>query len=206
MWRCQALTKMEKLPAGDPGRRVTVTKIPARSAVTAPTLASTPKSHEGADLKPLPLEKSILRTDFYQTSDYITISLFTKGVDLKKLHVDFGDDKVRYTWCCWSLPHIYWPTDTYRTATSRRRRVPGGRITLDAAPRKLYQPPRVPVLRHTEQGRTSVTEEGPRCEMGEMGRRAYHTPPLVGRRLCANSFCLSSRLGGGVLDQQGGRG
>lgn len=94
MWRCQALAKMEKLPAGDPGRRVTVTKIPARSALPTPTLVSTPKSHEEPDLKPLPLEKSILRTDFYQTSDSITVSLFTKGVDLRKLHVYFTEDKI----------------------------------------------------------------------------------------------------------------
>jgi suppressor of G2 allele of SKP1 len=103
MMRNQALTSMERLPADDPHRKVTVSKIPARptletkKAVKQPVTQAVPKT---ADPKPAPVPGSIpdeklkSRADFYQTNTTVTISLFIKNINKDVLEVRFNNKSV----------------------------------------------------------------------------------------------------------------
>lgn len=111
MWRSNILTAMEKLPVGDPGRKLTVTRVPhvslddpidtaedaamseapnasvkpSSAAAAATTTATT--SAVGREVKKTgPVQK--LKVDFYQTGDQVTWSVFVKDTDKEKLHVN----------------------------------------------------------------------------------------------------------------------
>ncbi|OIW22482.1 SGS-domain-containing protein [Coniochaeta ligniaria NRRL 30616] len=114
IWRCQALGKMEDLPRDDPGRKVTVTKVPQRptvekkvdtitksaGAAAQPPVASSDKERSEAPPKPTPEPGSVpddklkARADFYQTGQSVTISFFVKGVDKEALKPRFHDNYV----------------------------------------------------------------------------------------------------------------
>lgn len=97
LWRCQTLAKMETLPAGDPGRMVTVQHIPSKPEWVNVTEES-PTIVPAATQPPKPSQKpAVLRSDFYQTADRVTVSLFAKGVDAKTLEVNFTENQVRNT-------------------------------------------------------------------------------------------------------------
>jgi suppressor of G2 allele of SKP1 len=114
-FRSQAAATMEKLPAGDAGRKVSVTKIPPKTGqrktpvaepvqkqatgtsnisstkqVGAPVVEVKPVLEKGS----VPDEKLKLRADFYQSNTAINVSLFAKNVDKEKLTVKFTSTKV----------------------------------------------------------------------------------------------------------------
>lgn len=117
VWRCQAVGKMETLPPDDPGRKVSVTKLPKRptlepkksdnankstgGAAQAPvTLAEKERAEAPPPPKPMPEpgsvpdEKLKARADFYQTNTTVTVSFFVKGVDKEALKPTFHHDYV----------------------------------------------------------------------------------------------------------------
>ncbi|KAK5656765.1 hypothetical protein OQA88_4313 [Cercophora sp. LCS_1] len=118
-WRSQALGRLEKLPLDDPGRIVSVTKIPSKpakkvetkpapveidsdeeeikaikQATQQPTEKPTQQVLE-VEKRAVPRDKMKLRTDFYQTNQTVTISLFVKDVNKEHLKVEFSKNQVR---------------------------------------------------------------------------------------------------------------
>lgn len=119
MWRSQTLWRMEKLPLGDPARKVTVDMVPPlREVVKEVEIEAAPGTAENSaetdtpetsskqmaaetdnekttvEEKPVSDEQLKLRTSFYQSSDTVTVTLYVKGVDKEALTVDFQADKV----------------------------------------------------------------------------------------------------------------
>jgi suppressor of G2 allele of SKP1 len=105
IWRCQTLGVMEKLPKGDPGRKVGVTKVPRKpdeaiikeevemdgtDADVDPKAVSMAKGEVGD----VPDEKLKLRTDYYQTSQTVTVSLFVKDTNKETLNVQIEKNRV----------------------------------------------------------------------------------------------------------------
>lgn len=111
MWRLasvlqmQALHAMEKLPQGDPGRKVTATQKPEhaplselgvssegktpsapKSSTSAPASSSRPTASTPA--APQPSVAASPRLGDYQTDSQLTVSVFSKGVDKSKLSVE----------------------------------------------------------------------------------------------------------------------
>jgi suppressor of G2 allele of SKP1 len=103
MMRNQALTAMERLPADDAGRKVTVTKIPVRPTIETkkpvkePVTQAVQKTEE-PKIAPVPGsvpdETLKSRADFYQTNITVTISLFVKNIDKDVLEVTFNNKSV----------------------------------------------------------------------------------------------------------------
>ncbi|KAK4185169.1 SGS domain-containing protein [Podospora australis] len=104
-WRSQVLGNLEKLPENDPGRKVSVTKIP-----TKPQPKKEPKPEAVDDDSDVDLEKEKsqkpepsaisddklkLRVDFYQSSQNVTISIFAKDIQKDALQVDFSKTQVQ---------------------------------------------------------------------------------------------------------------
>lgn len=110
VWRCQALGQMEKLPHDDPGRKVSVTKIPPRpvleskktSKLASPLVPAQPSPGTATGVnetlgpqKPLPEPGSVsddemkVRADFYQTNQTVTVSLFVQDVDKQSFKSTF---------------------------------------------------------------------------------------------------------------------
>lgn len=103
-WRMQALSAMEKLEPGAPGRKATIPKIPARPAAkkkdvttaqkTAPTKAveagGTAKREDGAARL-----STSYRVDHYENNNSITASIFVKKQDQEGLKVDLAENSVR---------------------------------------------------------------------------------------------------------------
>lgn len=123
-WRSQALGFLNKLPADHPGRKVSVTKIPAKpekrkveKKPVEPVVDSDeedPKELKAAaaqSAKPaapepgsVPDEKLKLRADYYQTNKNVTISLFGKDILKDQLNVKFSTNAVIFpVFPCWSL-------------------------------------------------------------------------------------------------------
>ncbi|RKU41904.1 hypothetical protein DL546_005014 [Coniochaeta pulveracea] len=103
MMRNQTLTAMERLPADDPGRKATVTKIPVRPTIETKKAVKeqvTPRVHKTEEPKPVPEpgsvpdEKLKSRADFYQTNTTVTISLFVKNIDKDALEITFNNKSV----------------------------------------------------------------------------------------------------------------
>jgi suppressor of G2 allele of SKP1 len=105
VWRSQALGMMDRLPADDPGRKITVTKIPPRPTLETkkeekkaekPAVVAAEKKVEKPMPEPgsVPDEKLKLRADFYQSNTAVTISLFVKDVNKDALRVIFQEKAV----------------------------------------------------------------------------------------------------------------
>ena len=108
VWRTQALTAMEALGQGDPGRKLTAQRVPAKPVFdegleTKPkvkevvsenkleagdVVTSAPKAAAGAP-------KPKLRVDFYQTDKTVNLTLYIKGVVKDELKVTENDTTVR---------------------------------------------------------------------------------------------------------------
>lgn len=112
-WRIQALSAMEKLPTGDPGRKVSVVKYPKPAESAAPVKAQkeqvveidgTDEEMESETQTPSnaatsPWEKiwnglqlihtkNQVKVDFYQTGTTLNVSVFVKDVPKETLKVD----------------------------------------------------------------------------------------------------------------------
>ena len=116
MWRSQVLSQMKDLPSTDPGRRVTIVKIPprpqpkaaeavvkdgaksSRVAIEPPAKVQKPAVTPGS----VPDEKMKLRSDFYQSGQVVTISLFAKNVNKETLDVKFSEQLVRLDIPCYA--------------------------------------------------------------------------------------------------------
>ncbi|KAK3328203.1 SGS domain-containing protein [Cercophora scortea] len=108
-WRSQALGMMKGLPEDHPGRKVSVTKIPARpvkqkaepvvdaSDDEQPASAPAGKTTKADSPAPgsVPDEKLKLRVDFYQTNQAVTVSIFVKDVKKDDLRVEFSENQVQ---------------------------------------------------------------------------------------------------------------
>ncbi|KAM7204700.1 SGS domain containing protein [Naviculisporaceae sp. PSN 640] len=117
VWRSQVLGHLRNLPADHPGRKVNVTKIPAKpekkkveqkpvepadslteeelkaakAELAAPAKPAAPAPEPGS----VPDERLKLRADYYQTNQTVTISLFGKDLKKEKLDVQFSSNSVR---------------------------------------------------------------------------------------------------------------
>ncbi|KKA26631.1 hypothetical protein TD95_002649 [Thielaviopsis punctulata] len=91
-FRQQCLGAMEKLPAGDKGWKPTASKVPPKDENKTQAVA-TPKAEgtqpAAATAKANTMAAKDLRTDFYQSTDKATLSVFVKGVDKSKFSVKF---------------------------------------------------------------------------------------------------------------------
>ncbi|KAM7211630.1 SGS domain containing protein [Rhypophila decipiens] len=107
-WRTQTLGRLKNLPADHPGRKVNVTKIPARpekkKAEQKPVqpVEDSDSEDEVVPAKPtapepgsVPDEKMKLRIDFYQSNQNVTISVFAKDLKKDELKVEFSSNSVR---------------------------------------------------------------------------------------------------------------
>jgi suppressor of G2 allele of SKP1 len=127
-WRLQALTAMEKVEAGAPGRKVTVVKYPILSDAPKETIDAKPaaeieednsEQEKLANKPDVPMAiaptwdgiwkqfravhmKNDIRTDFYQTDSSLNISFFVKNVPKDDLKVDSKEQSV----CNAKLPPI----------------------------------------------------------------------------------------------------
>jgi suppressor of G2 allele of SKP1 len=105
-WRSMALGSLGRLPEDDPGRKVSVTKVPPRPQAKTdkkpdpePTveddeLEEKPTEPEGPAPGSVPDEKLKLRADFYQSAQNVTISLFVKDAKKENLDVKFSRNQV----------------------------------------------------------------------------------------------------------------
>ncbi|KAG6015946.1 hypothetical protein E4U54_002672 [Claviceps lovelessii] len=97
--RQQCLNAMEKLPADDAARKITISLKPERKNLV--DLTTDKRSEPGTVVKaaPTPLQvqqpsKALVVQD-YQTNDVVTVSIFSKGVNQAELDVEFLPDHVR---------------------------------------------------------------------------------------------------------------
>ncbi len=108
-WRSQVLGVLNGLPEDHPGRKITVTKIPAKpqkESEAAPAAKPAPKpvvvatETKAVEAKPPPAPGSVpddqlkLRVDFYQSAQAVTISLFAKDAKKDDLNVVFSTNEV----------------------------------------------------------------------------------------------------------------
>lgn len=115
-WRSQVLGRLEKLPSDDPGRKVSVTKIPTKPTKKAPVKKPAEIDSDEEEIKAIkqatqvqaqaqaqapviergsvPDDKMKLRADFYQTNQTVTVTLFAKDVKKEDLKVEFGEKQV----------------------------------------------------------------------------------------------------------------
>ncbi|KAK3685214.1 SGS domain-containing protein [Podospora appendiculata] len=108
-WRSQALGMLKGLPEDHPGRKVSVTKIPARPVKKkvepvvdssdddepVSTPAGNPTKADDPAPGSVPDEKLKLRVDFYQTNQTVTVSIFVKDVKKDDLRVEFAENQVQ---------------------------------------------------------------------------------------------------------------
>ncbi|GAO18525.1 uncharacterized protein UV8b_06633 [Ustilaginoidea virens] len=99
--RIQSLKAMSKLPEDDVARKVTISADPRHKdlAVTKTESNAQDKIPDAVDPQPATRKSAApcnqpLRMQDYQTDSAIMVSIFTKGVDKQKLHVEFFDDSV----------------------------------------------------------------------------------------------------------------
>ncbi|KAG5928793.1 hypothetical protein E4U53_002583 [Claviceps sorghi] len=94
--RQQCLGAMEKLPADDAARKITISVRPERKSLADRTAD---RGHDGAvNAAPAPPRaqpSKTLAVQDYQTNDAMTVSIFSRGVDQEKLRVEFLPDHVR---------------------------------------------------------------------------------------------------------------
>ncbi|OTB01707.1 hypothetical protein M426DRAFT_63527 [Hypoxylon sp. CI-4A] len=109
-WRLQALTQMEKLPAGHTGRKVTVTeKYPKylESSTTSKSKNETPADSDSEDDNPNPKKDTSASagavqnadtdsssSSFYQTNATINADFFVKNIPADRFSLEAGDQKV----------------------------------------------------------------------------------------------------------------
>jgi suppressor of G2 allele of SKP1 len=105
-WRSQVLGIMNTIPNDHPGRKINVTKVPARpkeKVEKKPDPISEPDSEDDKEqaAKPqapapgsVPDEQLKLRVDFYQNAQSVTVSLFGKDIKKEDLKVEFSKDQV----------------------------------------------------------------------------------------------------------------
>ncbi|PHH49829.1 Protein SGT1 [Ceratocystis fimbriata CBS 114723] len=92
-FRQQCLGALERLPESDPSRKPTVSKVPAKNGVvdtqTTPVTTAAPEAaKKGANQT----AAKDLRTDFYQSTGQVTLSVFVKGVDKAQFAAQFIPD------------------------------------------------------------------------------------------------------------------
>ncbi|EPE09135.1 sgt1 and cs domain containing protein [Ophiostoma piceae UAMH 11346] len=106
VWRSMVLNQMAALPADDPGRKITVLRVPDPKRPTivdatetgtgpaAPAAAAASSSNTAAAAS-TPATKP-LRVDMFQSSEKVSLTLYAKGVDAASLRVAFqGDQRVQ---------------------------------------------------------------------------------------------------------------
>ncbi|ERS95187.1 hypothetical protein HMPREF1624_08398 [Sporothrix schenckii ATCC 58251] len=98
MWRGVVLRELQKLPLEDPGRKITVSRVPAlpkkraasapaKAAPLSPAAAATATA-SSASTAPTPTPSPPkLRVDMYQTPSTVNLTLYAKGVDAAALQV-----------------------------------------------------------------------------------------------------------------------
>ncbi|KAJ9134274.1 SGS-domain-containing protein [Pleurostoma richardsiae] len=117
MWRTQALSKMEQLPAGHPGRKVTVTRVPTKPTyqdvtkevkpeAEQETTAQNTKENEKPQVNLATVPRD-LRFQFYQSDASVTVEAFIKNTDKDKLEVKFLSDSVVLSGLPRDPPHAY---------------------------------------------------------------------------------------------------
>lgn len=95
--RIRALTEMQKLPADDEARKVTVSlkpKLKELAALKSEKEAVAPKSAPIAQTPVVPSDAPLRLQDF-QTNTAMSVSIFSKGVNREKLNVEFLPTSVR---------------------------------------------------------------------------------------------------------------
>lgn len=106
-WRSQVLGVLKGLPEDHPGRKISVTKIPAKpqkqtekkpEPAPKPVVAATEAKPAEAKAAPapgsVPDDQLKLRVDFYQSTQAVTISMFAKDVKKEDLSVVFSNNQV----------------------------------------------------------------------------------------------------------------
>jgi suppressor of G2 allele of SKP1 len=106
-WRSQVLARLQALPIDDPGRFVNVTKIPPKPDTKKPEkkaekkIERAPQASPGRPVEKPPVapgsvsdEKLKLRSDFYQSNQDVTVSIFSKNIKKEDLVVEFGENHV----------------------------------------------------------------------------------------------------------------
>ncbi|SPQ21492.1 ed6e8214-a200-4e78-8b87-779a29ec1eac [Thermothielavioides terrestris] len=128
-WRSMALGSLGRLPEDDPGRKVSVTKVPPRPQAKTdkkpdpePTveddeLEGKPTEPEGPAPGSVPDEKLKLRADFYQSAQNVTISLFVKDAKKENLDVKFSRNQVQISPLARAAAPYVKPGDREATST-----------------------------------------------------------------------------------------
>lgn len=105
-WRSQVVARLQALPNDDPGRFVNVAKMPpkpdAKKAEKAekkverapPASTAQPAEKPPVARGSVPDEKLKLRSDFYQSNQDVTVSIFAKNIKKEDLVVEFGENHV----------------------------------------------------------------------------------------------------------------
>lgn len=105
-WRSQVVARLQALPNDDPGRLVNVAKMPpkpdAKKAEKAekkverapPASTAQPAEKPPVARGSVPDEKLKLRSDFYQSNQDVTVSIFAKNIKKEDLVVEFGENHV----------------------------------------------------------------------------------------------------------------
>lgn len=155
-WRSQVLARMQSLPVDDPGRFVNVTKVPpkpdakksekAEKKVERAPPASPAQPAEKPPVAPgsVPDEKLKLRSDFYQSNQDVTVSIFAKNLKKEDLVVEFGENHVGSP----SGSEHGWPCLTFHRSGSalfpERRRPMSSRATARRRRRSFWPAPLIP--------------------------------------------------------------
>lgn len=99
--RLSCLGAMEKLAADDPARKVTVSMKPERKELAAVKSegdtkpADAPSAPANAAPKPAVPSDTPLQVQDFQSNTFITVSIFSKGVNRDELEVEMLEDSVR---------------------------------------------------------------------------------------------------------------
>lgn len=100
VWRSMMLNAMGKLPKGDPGRKITVSRVPmkpadAQKAESADEdQAETEAAMAAVNEEAAKWATKKLRVDFYQQPDKVNLVLYAKGADKDKVQVDVRESEV----------------------------------------------------------------------------------------------------------------
>jgi suppressor of G2 allele of SKP1 len=95
--RVQILSAMEKLQPDDPARKPTAKSRPAEEKLATPAVAAETKSAPAAAPTPKPVVPAGTppRLQEFQSNDSMSVSIFSKGVDVSKFQVEFTAHSAR---------------------------------------------------------------------------------------------------------------
>ncbi|KAK3996627.1 protein SGT1 A [Cladorrhinum sp. PSN332] len=180
-WRSQVLQRMKTLPENDPGRKVTVTKIPIKPQprkaapkeepvqIIEEAVVEKPKSAAPAPGS-VPDDQLKLRTDFYQTSQNVTVTLFVKDASKENIQVQFSKNHVQISGLPRAPPPYVKPGDreASSTLTLGGEIVPSGcRFSVTVRKIELVLQKATPGTKWSTWGTEEIGLTAPESEVGE---------------------------------------